>query len=183
MQNMTKQALRKSVLRQRRETENKAEKDNAIAAALYLSEVYQRANAILCYASLDDEIATDAIINHALRDGKRVAVPYCTDKNGHMDFYWIDSLNQLVPGSFHVREPDIAQCERLTDASGSIILVPALCFDRQGFRLGYGKGYYDRFLKDANAKSIAICFKEQILKNSLLPITDKDVKVQRIITE
>ena len=64
-----------------------------------------------------------------------------------------------------------------------LIIVPGLCFDKENNRLGYGKGYYDRILRENDAKSIAICFKEQILEDEILPTIDSDVKVKKIITD
>lgn len=176
-----KSELRKQVRVQRKAIADKAAKDKAIADFLFNTTYYKNADIILCYVSMPDEIETDCIINRALNDGKCVAVPYCTDNHGHMDFYLIESLCDLSPGSFNVREPDINRSRRLEEFSGSVIIVPAMCFDKNGYRLGYGKGYYDRFLKNYPFISIGLCYNSLIKKQ--VPADEYDQSVDYIITE
>ncbi|MFR5876407.1 MAG: 5-formyltetrahydrofolate cyclo-ligase [Eubacterium sp.] len=176
-----KSELRRQVKSERKTVKDKQMKDMAIADTLQNFRYYNDAQTILCYVSLTDEIATDSIINQALIDNKRVAVPYCTDTSGHMDFYIIKSLNDLNIGSFNVREPDIIKCQRLEDYNNSVIIVPAICFDERGFRLGYGKGYYDRFLQNYPFISIGLCYNSLIKKK--IPADEFDQSVDYIISE
>lgn len=176
-----KSELRKAVKAQRRSIADKESADKRIADLLFESEFYKKADTILTYVSLCDEVETDGIIRTALADSKKVAVPYCVDDNGHMDFYLINSMDDLVQGSFGVREPDINKCKRLEIYENSMIIVPALCFDINGYRLGYGKGYYDRFLQNYPFISVGLCYNS--LVKTEVPTDAYDQKVNYIITE
>ena len=175
-----KSELRKEARQKRKSIVDKDKKDN-IADNLFSLDEYINAKTVLCYASLDDEINTDIIINRALSDNKCVAVPRCRDLSGNMDFYLISSLNQLKSGSFTVREPTPDGCKMLCDFDNSIIIVPALMFDKGGFRLGYGKGYYDRFLNNYNHPSIGLCYDEMLTDK--IPIDEYDKNVKIIVTQ
>lgn len=121
------------------------------------SQMFKNARTIYAYASINDEVSTDRIINYALELGKRVAVPYCIPHTSDMQFYFIDSIRQLSRGTFGVPEPTPSPDNRVEDKS-ALILVPALAFDRNGYRMGYGKGYYDRYLADFTGVRVGLCF-------------------------
>ena len=176
-----KKELRKEAAEKRRQIDNKEISDKIISEKLFSLEEYKRAQTLLIYVSLEDEIKTDSIIDIALKDNKKVAVPFCYDNEGNMGFYLINSIFELEAGRFNVREPDINQCERLENFSNSIIIVPGMMFDKAGFRLGYGKGYYDRFLTSFNQISIGLCYDELFV--STLPRDDFDKNVDIIITQ
>lgn len=177
----SKESLRKSILSKRRNIENKGEKDELIRENLICNDLYLNAKQVLFYAPLNDEINIDDCINDALMLKKRVALPTCTDNNGNMKFYNISSLDDLKLGHFGVREPDTDKCEEVTDFNNSICVVPALAFSKKGFRLGYGKGYYDRFLKNYISISIGLCYNELVLNE--LPTDEFDIPVNYVITE
>lgn len=176
-----KKALRKYIKEQRSKTENKAFLDDKICRKFLSTELYKNAKTVLAYCSLPDEINTDIIIKTALSDGKRVAVPYCIDNMGNMTFYYINSFDDLHIGSFGVREPDINECEEVIDFDGAVIVLPGLCFDENNYRLGYGKGYYDRFLKKHSLISVGLCYNNLILKKVPTDIYDK--RADFVITE
>lgn len=132
--------------------------DNEIFARLTSFAEYKKARTILCFVSTDIEVDTVNIINAALSDGKAVAVPKCLDKQGKMDFFLIHSLDDLEKGEFGLLEPDPARFEKLSDYRNSLCILPGFAFDRQGFRIGFGKGYYDRFLKDYTGVTAGICY-------------------------
>ena len=181
MQKLTKQELRKILREQRREIADKETADSLIFDRFIRSEYYQRAETILCYVSLEEEISTDEIISRSLQDGKKVAVPLCEDTEGHMHFHLIHSLNDLVNGFFGVREPIKEKCIKLTDFQGAVIIVPGISFNKEGYRIGYGKGYYDRFLKNFPFISIGLCYNSLIHP---LPIAeDYDIPVDIIMTQ
>lgn len=142
---------------------------------------YRDADTILTYVSTDIEVDTKGIIQSALDDMKTVAVPRCIDGTRNMDFYIIKSLDDLEIGTFSVLEPIISKCEKLTDLSHGLCIVPALSFDRRGFRLGYGKGYYDRFLSSFGGETLGICYNSCIVDN--LPHGKFDRSVDKIITQ
>lgn len=176
-----KSKLRTEARAKRKLIYEKSSLDETIAKSLLNLDEYKKAKTVLIYVSLDDEIKTDEIISVSLADGKRVAVPFCRDKFGNMDFYLIDSFSQLESGSFNVREPKIDECEKLTDFSDSIIIVPGMLFNINGFRIGYGKGYYDKFLGKYSGKSIGLCYDEMIVSD--IPHDKYDKSVDLIVTQ
>lgn len=119
---------------------------------------YASSTTILAYVSTNIEVDTRKIIERALEDGKRVAVPYCVPDTRLLEFYLIDSLDDLTPGTFGVLEPTPDPEKRLTDWEKSLCIVPGLCFDFDGYRLGFGKGYYDRFLSEYTGIRVGICY-------------------------
>ncbi len=178
---MTKADLRKEISEKRKALYGKEKLDCSIACNLLKLDCIKEAETVLCYASLPDEIETDSIIISLLEKGKRVAVPRCRDANGNMDFFLINSLSELRKGAFGVREPDPEISEKLTAFDGSVIIVPALCFDENGNRLGYGKGYYVRFLKNYSFISVGLCYNSFIKKE--IPVNKYDISVDIIVTE
>lgn len=176
-----KSKLRKEAREKRKQLVNTANIDLSIEKRLLSLDEYKTAKTVLIYVSLNDEIKTDNIINSALADGKLVAAAFCVDKCGTMEFYIISSLSDLKEGSFGIREPDKTKCRKLEDISESIIIVPGLLFDKQGFRLGFGRGYYDRFLANNRIFSIGLCYDEMIV--SEVPRNEYDRKVDLIVTQ
>jgi len=139
-----KNELREESKKYRREMskEDKAERDLRIRRRFQTIYQYPDAKTILCYTSKAIEVDTYGIIQDALDAGKQVAVPRCVDGTRLMEFYLIKSFEDLEKGSFGVMEPIVSKCELLTDFSSSICVVPALGYDLDGYRLGYGAGYY-----------------------------------------
>ena len=172
-----KKELRSYIKTKRKSVENKAEKDSLVAQNLLSLDEIKKADTVLCYISLDDEICTDEIVRVLLDSGKRVGAPYCVDNNGNMDFYYITDFDDLRIQSFGVREPVIEKCKKVT----SIIILPGICFDSNGNRLGYGKGYYDRFLQIHSLISVGLCYNSLIVKK--VPTDMYDKKADIIVTE
>lgn len=155
--------------------------DRKIANRLLNLWYFRENDLLLTYVSNQIEVDTKFVIQQAFEQNKRVAVPRCLEGTRNMDFYLIKSLNDLSKGSFGILEPSEAQCEKLTDFSGGICIVPALAFDPNGFRLGFGKGYYDRFLSNTHVKTVGICYDGCIFEE--LPHGKYDRKVSMIVTE
>ena len=138
----------------------KLKRDEKIFSRIIGLDAYRSAKTVLAYVSTEIEVDTIKFIKHALNDGKTVAVPRCVPGTRDMVFYIIKSLQDLESGSFSVLEPIPKKCKKLTDFKGAFCIVPALVYDRYGYRLGYGKGYYDRFLsahKDMFRVGIGYC--------------------------
>lgn len=179
-----KRALRDAIKQKRRDMppSEKKEKDLAIKQKVQSLLQYKKAKLLLCYVSTVIEVDTKGIIEDALRQGKRVAVPRCIDpEHSIMEFFYIHSLNDLSPGTFGVLEPDPCTSEKVTDFTNSLNIVPGLCFDYQGYRLGYGKGYYDRFLSSHPGPRIGIVY-SQFVKYKLHH-GRFDVAMDLIVTE
>ncbi len=142
---------------------------------------YKQCNLLLTYVSTEIEVDTREIIRRALADGKSVAVPRCIEGTRNMRFYLINSLHELTPGTFGVLEPNPQTSQPLDLFDKSLCIVPALCYDLKGFRLGYGKGYYDRFLNGYPSTAIGIAYSSCVCRK--LPHGRFDRPVELIVTE
>lgn len=176
-----KNILRKELKVLRKNISVKSETDRKICKNLIDFEPYRNADTILFYAALEDEINIDRCIEHALSNGKKVALPVCIDNRGNMEYYYINSLSDIKTGFYGVREPDTVMCSRVKDFSNSLCVVPGIAYDKKGYRLGYGKGYYDRFLKKFTFISVGLCYNELVMET--LPTGEYDVPVDYIITQ
>lgn len=159
MTNMTKQELR-AHFRAARESltpEQRAAQSGAICAQILQSEAYASASCVLLYASQETEVDLSAVAADAWKHGKTVAYPKCLDKMGSMAFYVVDMPERLVPGSFGIAEPS-EDCLPYTPVADALCIVPALAVDASGNRLGYGKGYYDRFLSGFVGTTVCAAF-------------------------
>lgn len=154
--------------------------DSKICERLRQLWLYRESQTVFTYVSLADETDTKKFIERALEDGKRVVVPRCIKGTRNMEFCLINSLNDLEEGAFGVLEPKV-ECEVYKDYSDGFCIVPALAFDRKGYRLGYGKGYYDRFLADFCGKTVGICYNRFVVPE--IPRGKYDKSVDLIITE
>ena len=134
---------------------------------------------ILCYVSVKDEVDTKNIINFCLDKSKTVYIPKCIGKE--MFFYRIRNLSELTDGKFGIPTVNTECADLLTDFSNALCIVPAFAFDKTGNRIGYGGGYYDRFLKKNKLCSLGLAF--DLCISSKLPSEDYDEKVDAIITE
>ena len=156
--------------------------DDRITQKLLATSEYAEATTVLTYVSVSSEVSTRMFIESALRDGKTVAVPRCLP--GHcLEFVAIVSLEQLVAAPFNLLEP-AKELPALTEdqKNNSICIVPALLVDTKGYRLGYGAGFYDRFLSTYSGKKICLAY-EQNFSRTTLPHTASDVAVDVVITE
>lgn len=159
----------------------KAAMDRAITRRVTALWQYKESDLLLTYVSTAIEVDTAAIIRQALADGKRVAVPRCVPGTRLMEFYRIDSPDELEPGTFGVPEPAPDPARLLTNFEKGLCLVPALCYDWKGYRLGYGKGYYDRFLANFGGHMVGICYSHCIRRS--LPHGRYDRPVELLVTE
>ncbi len=181
---LKKQRLREERLAAR-ETLSEQERcvlDNCITQKLLATSEYAEATTVLTYVSVSSEVSTRMFIECALRDGKTAAVPRCLP--GHrLEFVAITSLEQLVPAPFNLLEPP-KDLSALTEVqmSNAICIVPALLVDTKGYRLGYGAGFYDRFLSTYSGKKICLVYQHNLSKTEL-PHTEFDVPVDMVITE
>ena len=140
---------------------------------------YQNAGQILFYAEKNDEIPVTPLFSKAHAEGKICLFPRCIS-SVEMKFYLVSSLDQLREGTFHIREPEPffpEHCAYYND----ICIVPALAFDRTGHRIGYGKGYYDRFLSGFHGVTVGFCYTDFVENH--LPVNQYDVAVDILITE
>ena len=159
----------------------KLKKDEEIFRRVTALPEYQRAGLVLTYVSTPIEVSTFRLISAALAAGKRVAAPRCAEGEISMDFYEIRSMDDLERATFSVLEPKLDRCQKIQDFSGSVCIIPGLAFDPEGFRLGYGNGYNDRFLNVYHGYNIGICY-NGCMRNRL-PHGRYDVNVDVLVTE
>ncbi|MBR6729144.1 MAG: 5-formyltetrahydrofolate cyclo-ligase [Clostridia bacterium] len=134
---------------------------------------------VMLYAAFRDEPETELLARRLLALGKSVALPKCR-KDGRMDAFFISVWESLVPGAFGILEPPTEKM--LSREEPMLILVPGCAFGRDGTRLGYGGGFYDRFLPDcSNAIKAGYCFSECLTEG--LPQEAFDVRMDIIITD
>lgn len=143
---------------------------------------YMNCSVLFTYVSKKLEVDTLGIIKSSINFGKRVAVPKCISSKKKMDFYFINSLDDLFLGAFDILEPRESKCEKVEKyPEDSLCLVPGLAFDFSGQRLGYGKGYYDRFLENYKGNTAGLCYITCVRQN--LPVEEKDKCVKILVTD
>lgn len=181
-----KSSLRSNYLTARRRIDpaTKAALDARILERLAGFDLYADAGLVLAYVSYGNEVDTRAVIESALASGKRVAVPRVLPHKHKMDFYEIDGMGDLEEGFKGILEPRRGVSSPLgtVDLLGSVCLVPGLVFDAEGHRIGYGGGYYDRFLQFYPGDKIALARSAQVSSNPL-PTESSDVPVDFIVTD
>ncbi len=168
----SKAQLRKELLKRRKELSIPGLK---ISDLCTFSE-FKNSKVIFCYVSAHSEVGTHTLIEELLKE-KQVVVPYCTDKCGNMLAVKINSPDDLTLGSFGILEPKnpIPFSKEEID----FVIVPGIAFDKEGFRLGYGKGYYDRFLCDISPYKLGVCQKEFYV--GTLPHSKYDIKMDSVM--
>lgn len=168
---LDKASLRQFYIDRRKElASDKARKealDTELQTRLLISPEYRSADSVLVYVSRNFEISTSMIIYAALANHKKVGLPVSLDDR-RMIFREIESPAQLKPGRFGIPEPP-DECPEITVGANTLCVCPALCCDMAGFRLGFGGGYYDRFLSDFKGISVALCYSD-----SLIPAIEHD---------
>ncbi len=178
---MTKKEIRAEVKRRRAEADA-ASLQAASARILELFTAlaeYKEASLLLAYVDAKREVETRPLMRKAWQDGKRVAVPR-VDGNGVMHYYNIESLDDLEPGSFGIMEPKKG-CS-LCETEAGLMLMPGVAFDEHCHRVGYGGGYYDRYLeRHPELIHIALAFEFQIFPE--VPFEEHDILPQMIVTE
>ncbi|MBE6825138.1 MAG: 5-formyltetrahydrofolate cyclo-ligase [Ruminococcaceae bacterium] len=178
---MNKTQLRAQLLQKRAllDKRKKRSLDLEIQSRLLLCDKYRNCDTVLTYVSTDSEIDTFGLITAAFANKKRVAVPVTNDDYS-LTFYYINSLEELKIGRFKILEPQDLSKE-VVDFSNSICVVPALCCDLSGNRVGYGKGCYDRFLKAYTGEKICLVYSDNILPS--VDSDKTDVKVDTIVCD
>jgi 5-formyltetrahydrofolate cyclo-ligase len=181
MNDMTKKELRAAYKAARADMtgEERAVQTREICTQILQSPMYADAPCVLLYAAMGDEIDLGAVAHDAWEKGKTVAYPRCLDKTGHMAFFVVDTPERLVEGSFSIPEPS-EDCLPWQPTADALCIVPALAVDAFGNRLGYGKGYYDRFLADFEGVSACAVYHCGIAES--LPADECDVPVANMIT-
>ena len=141
---------------------------------------FKRADVILAFYPIKNEPDVLPIVRYALNNGKKVCFPVSDADNYQLTFKFIKHLSDLVTGAYKIPEPN-SEAEIFTDDKNAFCIVPGLVYDRNGYRIGYGKGFYDRFLAEFSGISAGLCY--EIFLCNELPIEVTDRNVDMIITE
>ena len=166
----------KSARRGMSETQKK-EKSLAVQRAILSLAEYAEAGCIMLYSPIGSEVETAWIAERALADGKRVLYPVTDEASGKMTAVEVTNNSEFVRGGFGISEP---RGEKYTGKI-DLIIVPGVAFDREGTRLGFGKGCYDRFLADTNVIRVGVCYDLQLTDS--LPTEKHDARMDMIVTE
>ncbi len=175
---MNKQELRRQIrARKRAMTEEEiVQKSTRLGELLFRSEAYRQASTIYGYLPYNQEVRTVPMLEQALRDGKKVAVPKCY--GDEMRFLYMTDLSQVAKGYAGIPEP-IADGPVAEDET-ALVLMPGLAFDSQGHRIGYGGGFYDKFLaREPGHPTLALCYDFQMLPE--LDTEEFDIPVDTVI--
>lgn len=182
-----KAALRKNMLALRRSQslEELQKKSKQIAQNLMESVVWKEAGLILIYLSMPDEVQTDNLIKAAFLENKRVIIPYTQENSGDLKISELKSLEEdLQKGRFGIREPKNDKIRRFFKSDLDLVICPGVAFDRHAGRLGFGKGYFDNFLKELRGMIpvVGFAFDFQILQEPL-PFSYNDIPMDMVFTE
>ena len=177
---MTKEQIREEI-------RNKRENISVIQAAELSARIseralalpeYKNAQTVLGYASLIGEVRTESLNARIIADGKKLLLPKIGDGRS-MDAVRVTDLGALKPGKMRI--PEVENGEAADPAEISIVFVPGIAFDKKGGRIGFGGGYYDRFLPGTKALRVALAFEMQIVEDTFA--LDHDQKMDILITE
>ncbi len=174
---MDKETLRREMrsIRQTMREEEIAAASDRLAGRLFAHPLYRAAKTLYVYLSANQEVRTDEIIRQARKDGKLVAAPKVC--GSELRFFWLNESTTLQTGSFGILEPVNGQ---EADDPTALVLLPGLAFDRSGRRLGYGGGYYDRFLaRETEHPTLALCYGFQLVDE--LPAEPHDVTAGAVL--
>ena len=148
---------------------------------LLLEETIDKSEIIGITLSAFPEVETWILIEELWKLGKKVAVPKCEPSTRSMNFYEIVSFDQLEVVYMKLREPIVSVTQRVNAAQIDVLIVPGVVFDRNGYRIGFGGGYYDRYLSGYTGVTISLAFDCQVVEN--VPVETFDIPVDCIITE
>jgi 5-formyltetrahydrofolate cyclo-ligase len=180
---MERNALRRLMRERRDELSDvyRAASDSAICEILLDLPEYRMADMIFCYIGVRSEVDTLFFIRKALEGGKRVCAPALT-RGGLMTAKEISRADDVAPADFGLFEPRPGCPETPADEI-SLAIVPCICCDRDGNRLGYGGGYYDRYLSRFKSDTVALCREANICGSGAISPLPHDVRAGIVVTE
>lgn len=179
-----KTLLRKGLLEKRKNLplKDKMKLSGKIKNRLLNLEEYKRAKTILCYMPINNEVDVTEFIINSLKNKKNIALPKVNKKECSMDLFKIKNIcEDLEIGCYNILEPKIEKTKKLDYRDIDLIIVPGIAFDLKGSRIGYGKGYYDKLLKNSGAVKIGAAYEFQV--HDKLPKECHDACVDKIVTE
>lgn len=163
--------------------EEKFKRDAAICKAAEGLVSFRYAEFVLLYAAMPDEIDISEIARLAYEKGKKVLFPRCDKKTHTMQYHIVNSLDELKPDSYGICEPPAENpiYDVENETGGAVCFVPGLVYDKAGYRLGYGKGFYDRYLSSFSGCTIGVVYSDYVLPE--VPRGRFDMSVDILLTE
>lgn len=185
---MDKKIIRQQMLtaREKLTPQQALDKSRMITDRLMDLPSYRGAGTIMVYLDFRNEVKTSLLIDKALREGKKIVVPIINRMGKTMQTWQLKNYPEdLAPGTYGILEPILGATELVPEEELDLVIVPGIAFDPQGNRLGYGGGYYDRFLPRINphASTIALAYEIQILSDLSQYMGPYDYSVQYVLTE
>lgn len=153
----------------------------ALQKRLFASDLWREAKTVGLYLSMTNEWDTYQIVEQAFKEGKNIAIPKTIDETRALIFYQIEDLTQTVIGNFGISEPDTQKAKEIDKNQIDLLLVPGLIFTRDGYRIGFGGGYYDRFLTDFVQPTVSLASTKQLVDD--FPVEPFDIPVNYLLTE
>ncbi len=163
------------------EENERRNKSKAVSTHLFSTSEWNKAQSIGITVSRKFELDTAFIMTKAWEEGKKVAVPKCYSADKQMEFREIHSYDELENVYMDLFEPKLNGTKLITSEQLDLIIVPGLVFDKKGYRIGYGGGYYDRYLQMYQGSKISLAYSFQTTDS--LPHEEFDIPVDQIITE
>lgn len=161
--------------------EKRKEIEKQLHEYLFTSELWKKAGVVGVTISGETEWDTYAIIERGWQDNKTVCVPKTKPQTKEMVFYAIDDFSQTKKGFFNLVEPLPEKAEAVKKEAIDLLIVPGLIYNKYGYRIGFGGGYYDRFLEDFHQATVSLLHSSQLSED--IPLKPHDIPVQYLITE
>ena len=177
VEEVSKSSLRTYAKSLRNDIKDKELKEEIIRKKILNHPKVKNSQNILIYISIDNEVSTIKLIEELFKLNKNIYAPRIVDKE--IEFYKFMNFSELKKAKYNILEP--TKNIKYNNTLNSVIIVPALLFDKNNNRLGYGGGYYDRFLKNKNIYKIGICFSEFLIDK--IDVLEHDIKMDEVITE
>ena len=154
---------------------------NQLQQRLFQSGLWENAKTIAVYLSVRNEWDTRKIVEQAWEDGKKVAIPKTIPDTKEMFFYEIPDWSQTVKGPFQLEEPNVRETNCVKKEAIELMIVPGLVFTNEGYRIGFGGGYYDRYLADFVHPTASLVHTNQL--TDTFSIEPFDIPISYLITE
>ena len=162
---------------------SRRKKSSMIAEAVRKLAAYRKAKTVMFYMNINSEVMTSEMVKNAVKDGKNIVLPYLGKEKSCIRTALIRSLEQdLVKGAYGIMEPDPGLCKTVPASKIDMAVIPAVAYDISCRRIGYGGGYYDRWLKKIpRSARVGVAFDSQVI--SAIPQCKNDIKVNLVVTE
>jgi 5-formyltetrahydrofolate cyclo-ligase len=180
---MDKKEIRSSMIEKLKmiPAEERDIKSKLITEKLIQTKVWNKARIIATTMSMEHEVNTSFLIQAAWNEDKTIVVPKCIHKTKEMKFYKITSFSDLEKGYFDILEPKVEQCVEIVKDDIDLIIVPGVAYTKEGSRIGYGGGYFDRYLENYQKDILSLAFQCQM--TTKLPFEQHDIHIPLIIND